>query len=569
MLLVLLSVTLVFTSCLVVAQKLCLPPPGAILWDPNPEAVVHEVIWSYGSNITCHTKQDCNSSDIDSSETTTISPDDTIDVQLRPLQLQLGNVLRFVPKDIGIPFSIMPYYVDELGFLTCNTSRGVPVLTTETNKSFEVPHNFLQSGSNYFIVDSDLHPFISCEFGLRINVTVKSSSCHGTVGALCSSWGVCVTYVNQPSFGCYCCGNYKGENCDIFDSCLSHPCHNGGICYHPSNDSHELACKCPLGFFGNFCENQTEDLCDVIDCYNNATCTGNSTNFYCECLPGLTGTHCEVDVNDCDPSPCSHGTCVDKQNGYTCHCEPGFHGDNCSEHLRMCSLSPCRHGGFCHELISSPEQYQFSCHCRPGWAGKDCIEKVPVCKPNPCSRGTCVEGVNSFTCICAPGFTGSRCEVNINDCDPNPCKYGGHCRDGVNAHTCLCIHSHAGSNCQFTLDLFSPILEDTDATGGIIHNPRHTRNLYIVAGTLSAAVAIMILVLLVCYCRISGTYRSCCGMTNFIRYRRHRDDMTLNVDVTSASDCPLAVDSFWKPLDSESESLRNSSSRQSFQNHTV
>uniref|UniRef100_A0A0B7AAG7 Uncharacterized protein n=1 Tax=Arion vulgaris TaxID=1028688 RepID=A0A0B7AAG7_9EUPU len=123
--------------------------------------------------------------------------------------------------------------------------------------------------------------------------------------------------------------------------------------------------------------------------------------------------------------------------------------------------------------------------------------------------------------------------------------------------------------CVLPVDLFSPILEDTDATGGIIHNPRHTRNLYIVAGTLSAAVAIMILVLLVCYCRISGTYRSCCGMTNFIRYRRHRDDMTLNVDVTSASDCPLAVDSFWKPLDSESESLRNSSSRQSFQNHTV
>lgn len=562
-------VILVCTSCLVVAHK-CSLPPGAILWDPNPADTVHNVTWGYGSNLTCHFRVTCNGSEATFNETQTDwNETDMQHVQLRPVQMQLGNILRFFPSDMTFPLPILPYQVDELGFITCNVSRGEPILAAETNQTFDVPQKFLQSGSNYFIVDSDLHPLVSCHAGLRINVTVKSSSCHETYGALCSGWGLCVTYHSQPSFDCHCCGNYKGENCDIFDSCLSHPCQNGGSCLHPNNDSHEFACECPLGFYGSHCENQTADLCDVVECYNNATCTGNSTNFYCRCPAGLTGTHCEVDINECQSSPCVHGTCVDKRNGFICQCDPGFHGDTCSERHRMCSLSPCKHGGFCHELDTPPGPFQFACHCRPAWTGRDCTTRVPACYPNPCRHGKCVEGKDSFSCICSPGYTGTRCEVNINDCDPNPCKFGGHCRDGVNAHTCLCIHSHAGSNCQFTLDLFSPILEDTDISGGIIHNPRHTRNLYIVAGTLTAAIAVMVLVLIVCYCRISGTYRSCCGVSKFNLYRRYREDMTLNVDVTSASDCPLAVDSFWKPLDSETEALSSSSSRQSFQNHTV
>ncbi|XP_059145463.1 delta and Notch-like epidermal growth factor-related receptor, partial [Physella acuta] len=320
-------------------------------------------------------------------------------------------------------------------------------------------------------------------------------------------------------------------------------------------------------YFGQFCENQTENLCNMVDCFNNATCLGNSSHFSCLCPSGLTGTHCEVDINECEPSPCVHGQCVDQRNGYLCLCEPGYHGDNCTEMHQECSLNPCKNNGYCQEMEGT--HFDFTCHCQPGWAGRDCSTKVPACVPNTCIHGTCLEGINNFTCTCDQGYTGSRCEVNINDCNPNPCRFGGHCKDGVNAHTCLCIHSHAGSNCQFTLDLFSPILEDVDIAGGIIHNPQHTRNLYIVAGTLTAAVVVMILILIGCYCRISQAYLSCCGISRLFWYKKYREDLTINVDVTSASDCPLAVDSYWKQIDCETEALHSSSSRNSFQNHTV
>ena len=35
--------------------------------------------------------------------------------------------------------------------------------------------------------------------------------------------------------------------------------------------------------------------------------------FQCSCLPGYSGSTCEVDINDCDKNPC--------RNGATCHDE--------------------------------------------------------------------------------------------------------------------------------------------------------------------------------------------------------------------------------------------------------
>lgn len=50
----------------------------------------------------------------------------------------------------------------------------------------------------------------------------------------------------------------------------------------------------------------------------------------CQCSSGYTGRLCEVDVNECDPSPCLNGaTCVDGQGSFTCRCPPGFNGTRC------------------------------------------------------------------------------------------------------------------------------------------------------------------------------------------------------------------------------------------------
>ncbi|KAH9512790.1 hypothetical protein Btru_038188, partial [Bulinus truncatus] len=437
------------------------------------------------------------------------STDDSI-VQLKPVEIQVGNVLRFIPRKR----SMKVYEVDEEGFLSCNSTGGRAVTENETSEAFDVPQQFLDPGAHYFIGTSEVNVLARCDFGFRLKVSVKSDKCHDSHISPCHGWGVCVTYPNEPNFKCHCCGTFRGDYCEIFDSCLSNPCLNDGLCYHPANNSHEFACQCSLGFYGLVCENQTDNLCDVVDCYNNATCSGNSSQFRCHCPAGLTGTHCEVDINDCHPDPCVRGKCVDQRNGFKCHCELGFHGDACSERHDECSLSPCRNGGFCENKTTGDTAIK--CHCKPRWGGDYCTESISACASNPCIHGgKCSETDEAdFTCLCLPGFTGIRCEVNINDCDPNPCKYGGHCKDGVHSHTCMCIHSHAGSNCQFT--------QDADIAGGIMHNPAHTRNLYIAAGTLTGAVLIMVFILIGCYCRISRSYISCCGLPRIFAYKKFR-----------------------------------------------
>ena len=59
------------------------------------------------------------------------------------------------------------------------------------------------------------------------------------------------------------------------------------------------------------------------------------------CHAGYTGKNCEVDILECESSPCQNGgTCLENSDksrpeysvttaeGYTCECVPGFTGEN-------------------------------------------------------------------------------------------------------------------------------------------------------------------------------------------------------------------------------------------------
>ena len=50
-------------------------------------------------------------------------------------------------------------------------------------------------------------------------------------------------------------------------------------------------------------------------------------DFTCYCVPGYTGTYCQVDINECLSSPCANNaTCIDRVNAYECKCPLGFNG---------------------------------------------------------------------------------------------------------------------------------------------------------------------------------------------------------------------------------------------------
>lgn len=51
--------------------------------------------------------------------------------------------------------------------------------------------------------------------------------------------------------------------------------------------------------------------------------------FHCICPPGYFGTLCDLDVNECEVSPCLHeGICINTPGGFKCVCRPGYSGSS-------------------------------------------------------------------------------------------------------------------------------------------------------------------------------------------------------------------------------------------------
>lgn len=76
------------------------------------------------------------------------------------------------------------------------------------------------------------------------------------------------------------------------------------------------------GYAGKTCEKET-DPCASTPCQNGATCSGNVTQFLCQCPKGFSGPLCQHNLNVCESSPCVHGICVDQEDGYKCFCQQG------------------------------------------------------------------------------------------------------------------------------------------------------------------------------------------------------------------------------------------------------
>lgn len=286
------------------------------------------VLWGYEESI-CSTKHSCFGGENDTEANVY---DTFVEVQLMPLQIQVGDTLNFTADEEIVAYAggFVPHHViaadGAKAFLGCNESNGIPLVHKPTN-SVVVDVDVLKLGINYFIANID--STFRCDFGLRLNVSVKENNCKAPSSSeICSSRGQCTTNFTTPQYRCKCCGGFRGEFCEKVDYCFSKPCKNNATCQNMegSADGTTHVCICLPGYEGRDCSRVT-DMCVSVPCMNGGRCVPMVNNFTCHCPRGFTGRNCEVNINECASLPCMNGgTCLDGIGEFSCSCPMGFTG---------------------------------------------------------------------------------------------------------------------------------------------------------------------------------------------------------------------------------------------------
>ncbi|KAI4815759.1 hypothetical protein KUCAC02_005886, partial [Chaenocephalus aceratus] len=435
------------------------------------------------------------------------------------LEVPEETAVKVVVNASGAP---VLWRVNEDGFLRSSILNGTTIWFLQGADGLVVPDHFLPLGQNYFLSVLRVGTPTAPEVTLRLNLTVKASSCVEPGSSFsdpqCSGKGKCITQPSESTFFCECEDGYTGIFCEEFDACHRRPCRNNGTCTDVMKGS---AASC-WWITASLSPVRTEPRASAVWPGPAATApkatrelpvsrrwtpvppapviiTGRVTLR----VPAPWGSAAAARRASPAPrapswwisaplNPCAHGVCRSVGNSYRCLCVPGYHGLYCEEEYNECLSAPCQNYATCKDLINA-----YECVCTTQFEGRHCeVYKDPCLKMRCQNGGRCEsEGLN-VSCSCQPGYLGEKCEVDVNECESSPCHHGGTCVDQSNGFTCHCPPGWVGPSCEIHLQWKPAHAEDT-----LTNMPRHS--LYIIIGALCVAFVLMLIILIVGICRIS------------------------------------------------------------------